>query len=269
MLEAMGYTCEIANNGLDAVAAVRSATYDVVLMDVLMPEMDGMRATQAIRVLEELEFQPRIIAMTANAMEGDRETCLQAGMDDYVSKPVRAADLVAALRRVPTASNPAAAAGLTPVARVTASAEVPGPVLPSEQPSTVRTVGPQDAEALLSALRVIVGDQAELLLPELSELFQDEGPRLLDAIRHAITNEEPQRLAAAAHTLKSSAASLGSEDLPHICERLEALGRSGTTIQAADQIPPLEAGYAHFAGVLNLACATFSTGLPNESTVGR
>jgi PAS domain S-box-containing protein len=229
MLAAMGYTCEIVTNGLAAVAAVKRAPYDVVLMDVLMPEMDGVRATQAIRALQELESQPRIIAMTANAMEGDREMCLRAGMDDYVSKPVRVTELGAALRRATTASSPTA---------------------------TGRTVGPQDAQALFTALRVIVGDQAELLLPELSELFQDEGPRLLDAIRHAIINEEPQQLAAAAHTLKSSAASLGSEDLPRICEQLEVLGRSGTTVKAAEQVAPLQASYAHFAAVLDLTCAT-------------
>jgi PAS domain S-box-containing protein len=265
MLAEMGYTCEIANNGLEAVIAVQTATYDVLLMDVLMPEMDGMRATQAIRALEDLELQPRIIAMTANAMEGDREACLQAGMDDYVSKPVRVEELIAALTRAPTASNSTAPGGLTPAAQATGSAR-PRQVPPSEQPTTSRRVGPLDAEALLIALRAIVGDQAELLLPELSELFQDEGPRLLDAIRRAITDEEPQQLAAAAHTLKSSAASLGSENLPPICEELEALGRSGTTSQAADQILSLEATYTQFVATLNLACMTLATDPPKKPT---
>ena len=105
MLARMGYTCEIANNGREAVLAVQNTTYDVVLMDVLMPEMDGIRASQAIRALADLKLQPRIIAMTANAMEGDRETCLQAGMDDYVSKPVRVEELVTALLLVPAASD--------------------------------------------------------------------------------------------------------------------------------------------------------------------
>jgi CheY-like chemotaxis protein len=99
----MGYTAEIANDGLAALGALETGTYDVVLMDVQMPELDGLEATRRIR--EQWPDRPiRIIAMTANAMEGDRETCLAAGMDDYLSKPIRPADLAAALL---AASSPA------------------------------------------------------------------------------------------------------------------------------------------------------------------
>jgi signal transduction histidine kinase/CheY-like chemotaxis protein len=104
LLGQMGYRADIASNGLEAIQSVERQNYDVVLMDVQMPEMDGLEATQAIRNLTNIA-QPRIIAMTANAMEGDREACLKAGMDDYVSKPMRVNDLVEALDRAYISKN--------------------------------------------------------------------------------------------------------------------------------------------------------------------
>jgi len=97
ILQQMGYRADVASNGLEAVESVERQAYDVVLMDVQMPEMDGMEATRKIRSLGEAVTQPRIIAMTANAMQGDREACLAAGMNDYVSKPIRVDELVTAL----------------------------------------------------------------------------------------------------------------------------------------------------------------------------
>jgi PAS domain S-box-containing protein len=262
MLARMGYTCDVAKNGREAVLAVQTATYDVVLMDVLMPEMDGLQASKAIRALAYLETQPRIIAMTANAMEGDRETCLQAGMDDYVSKPVRVEELVTALLLSPPSSDQAAAANHngssashtgSPASSPELESQDPSTSVPPERNATFSPVGPQDAEDLLTALRETIGDQADELLPELSELFQEEGPRLLGAIREAVNDADHQRLAAAAHTLKSSSASLGSQDLPKVCEQLETLGRAGTTTGAAEQFACLDEGYARFTAILDLA----------------
>ena len=95
----MGYTIEIANNGRQAIEALRRQPYDLILMDVQMPELDGLETTRQIRAQFAPERQPQIVAMTANAMQGDRELCLQAGMNDYVSKPVQAKELRAALER--------------------------------------------------------------------------------------------------------------------------------------------------------------------------
>jgi signal transduction histidine kinase/DNA-binding response OmpR family regulator/putative methionine-R-sulfoxide reductase with GAF domain len=96
ILEQMGYRADIASNGIEAVESIERQTYDVILMDVQMPEMDGLDATRNIRKLKDVT-QPHIIAMTANAMEGDREMCIAAGMNDYVSKPIRVNELVEAL----------------------------------------------------------------------------------------------------------------------------------------------------------------------------
>ncbi len=99
LLAQMGYRADVAANGLEAIQALERQPYDVVLMDVQMPEMDGLEATRHICARWPGEERPRIIAMTANAMQGDREMCLEAGMDDYVSKPIRVDELIRALAR--------------------------------------------------------------------------------------------------------------------------------------------------------------------------
>jgi CheY-like chemotaxis protein len=96
LLEQMGYRADLASNGIEAIESLERQIYDVILMDVQMPEMDGLDATREIRKLTNV-IQPYIIAMTANAMEGDRELCMAAGMDDYISKPIRVHELVDAL----------------------------------------------------------------------------------------------------------------------------------------------------------------------------
>jgi CheY-like chemotaxis protein len=100
LLQQMGYRADLASNGLEAVESVERQPYDVVLMDVQMPEMDGLDAAREICAKWAAHERPRIIAMTANAMQGDREQCLAAGMNDYVTKPIRVDQLVAALRSV-------------------------------------------------------------------------------------------------------------------------------------------------------------------------
>ena len=98
LLQQMGYRADLASNGIEAVESVARQTYDVVLMDVQMPEMDGLEASRRITAKYKPDKRPRIIAMTANAMQGDREECLAAGMDDYVTKPIRVDALVQALQ---------------------------------------------------------------------------------------------------------------------------------------------------------------------------
>ena len=97
----MGYRADLAGNGIEAIECVERQTYDVVLMDVQMPEMDGLEAARRITATWPAGRRPHIVAMTANAMQGDREICLEAGMDDYLSKPIRVNELVEALLRAP------------------------------------------------------------------------------------------------------------------------------------------------------------------------
>ena len=102
LLQQMGYRADLASNGIEAVESVQRQAYDVVLMDVQMPELDGLDATRQICALLPADARPRIVAMTANAMQGDREMCLEAGMDDYLTKPIRVERLVEALSNVNT-----------------------------------------------------------------------------------------------------------------------------------------------------------------------
>jgi CheY-like chemotaxis protein len=101
LLQQMGYRADLASNGIEAIESVERQTYDVVLMDVQMPEMDGLEATRRICARWKPGARPRIVAMTANAMQGDREMCIEAGMDDYLTKPIRVDRLVEALHDVP------------------------------------------------------------------------------------------------------------------------------------------------------------------------
>ena len=100
ILQQMGYRADLASNGLEAVESVERQTYDVVLMDVQMPEMDGLEAARRITAMRSPDARPRIVAMTANAMQGDREMCLAAGMDDYLTKPIRVDQLIETLNHV-------------------------------------------------------------------------------------------------------------------------------------------------------------------------
>jgi CheY-like chemotaxis protein len=104
LLAQMGYTADVAGNGLEAIAALDRTPYDVILMDVQMPELDGLEATRRIRAARAASDGPWIVAMTANALAGDRELCLAAGMNDYVSKPIRPAALASALAVAPSPS---------------------------------------------------------------------------------------------------------------------------------------------------------------------
>jgi CheY-like chemotaxis protein len=106
LLQQMGYRADLASNGIEAIECVERQTYDVVLMDVQMPEMDGLEASRRITARWSAAQRPRIVAMTANAMQGDREMCIAAGMDDYVTKPIRVDALVAALSQVSSRENP-------------------------------------------------------------------------------------------------------------------------------------------------------------------
>ncbi len=105
LLQQLGYRADLASNGIEAVESIDRQTYDVVLMDVQMPEMDGLEASRRITSARPAAGRPRIVAMTANAMQGDREQCLAAGMDDYIAKPIRVDELVAALMQVPARAS--------------------------------------------------------------------------------------------------------------------------------------------------------------------
>ena len=216
MLKQLGYKADVAATGLEAIAAVERKRYDLILMDVQMPEMDGLAATRRIRRLELGGAQPRIVAMTAGAMEGDRERCLEAGMDAYISKPVRIEELRRALaatrsetKRLATPSRPVEAPAMD--ANGAVDREVLGRLLALETRSGTRFVS------------------------ELIRSFLAGAAARVEKIEAAIAHGAHQDLAFEAHGLKGSSGQLGARRLSEICHELEKLG----TRKSVDGAEPL------------------------------
>jgi CheY-like chemotaxis protein/HPt (histidine-containing phosphotransfer) domain-containing protein len=203
LLERLRYRADIAANGFEVLEALQRQPYDVVLMDVQMPEMDGLEATRLIRQRLPAGRQPYIIALTANAMQGDREKCLEAGMDAYLAKPIRLEDLAQVLQRVPT--------------RV-------------EEP-----VRPAINRAALQHFHKMMGEDSDAL-GDLIDSFLTEAPKLLRQIREALAAGETSMLQRAAHTLKSNAALFGAEALALLCKELELMAREGALAKAEEKI---------------------------------
>lgn len=215
LLEKLGHDVTVAKSGVEAVALWQSRPFDVVLMDVQMPEMDGFEATAAIREREAgANRRIPIIAVTAHAMKGDRERCLDAGMDDYVTKPIQMPELLRAL----------------------------DDIVPHESVDATSL----DRDALLNR----VSHDVELLR-ELAGLFKEDAPRLLTEIREAIGNGDANRIERAAHSLKGTAGNFGAYQTAAAAGRIEVFGKNGDVRSAAAALPRLEETLNHFQPALD------------------
>ncbi len=213
LLEKQGHAVTVVGNGREALEALGREAFDAVLMDLQMPEMGGIEATAAIRAREAGGGRRTpIVAMTAHALKGDRERCLAAGMDDYLSKPVQAAELW----------------------RVLAEVTAPSAAAPP----------PLDREALL---RRLDGDQG--LMRELAQALLEDCPRQLAAVRSAVEAGDAARLRGAAHKLKGSLTMFGAPAAVPAA-RLEALGQGGDLTGAAGLLAELEAEAGRLTGAL-------------------
>jgi len=214
MVKKMGHTVIVAGDGKEALSTLEQHTFDLILMDVQMPEMDGIEATRAIREREKItgEHVP-IVALTAYAMKGDKERFLDAGMDDYISKPVRSKELSEIIERV------------------VYSAEID-----RERLSKVSIDGAVLDKAEL--LDQIGGDFS--LLRKIVELFIEGYSKNLDEMRDAIRDRDPQRLHKTAHRLKGSASTLAATLTRDAAHRLEAIGASGKLTEAPEALALLE-----------------------------
>ena len=223
VLGKLGYDVEVAGNGLEALEALARAEFDAVLMDCQMPEMDGYAATQELRRREGEARHTPVIAMTAAAMEGDREQCIAAGMDDYVTKPIRPETLREALER-----------WIVPDAEVEAGPE-PEPV--SEPVASLSGAAELDEERLALLRELDDGDGALLAL--LAEEFTAEASRQVGVLREAVAEGDPEAVERAAHSIKGSSANLGATRLCELSTRLEGFGRAralGEAPSLVDQI---------------------------------
>jgi two-component system sensor histidine kinase/response regulator len=232
MLESLDLQVDCARNGQEALLAVRSGSYDCVLMDCQMPVMDGFAATAAIR-REEAETKRGsgrghvlpIIAITANALQGDREACLAAGMDDYLSKPFAQQELAAVIGRwmaLPLAAS--------------VHHDVAPPRLPAESVAVIQR-GMPDAvnRAALEKIRALSADRGDALVQKVIHAYVGDTPQQLRALHVAVDSNDTGGVRRIAHTLKSASANVGAEALAALCKSMEHLGRTDTT-QGADTL---------------------------------
>ncbi|MDQ1583133.1 MAG: two-component system, sensor histidine kinase and response regulator, partial [Microbacteriaceae bacterium] len=241
-----------ATNGAEAVAAVESTSYQVVLMDCHMPVMDGFDATAAIRGLAGEASRVPIIAMTAGAQDADRQRCLEAGMDDFLSKPVDLSALKEALMRwVPADANPHIDLTGPWVGARTAPAPASGRDAP--------TAGP-DAPALdrvrLDLLRSLGAAVDHGILPEAVDAFRSEVPASLTALDLAIARGDVTAVKGAAHKLKGGAANVGAAGAVALCAQLETLALADDGGRIRELVSQLEVELTRVGAALDQALDT-------------
>jgi PAS domain S-box-containing protein len=222
MLERLGYRADIAGNGLEALRAVRAAPYDVILMDVQMPEMDGYEATRRIRSEFSNEWQPTIIAMTANATTEDLRLCLQAGMDYYLPKPIVVKEMAATLARCRRSSG-------TPDLDLGDSEKSSGgdPESAGSALPICLVDGPAVYDpAALEALTGDLGAESERIRHDIIQTFLDSGNSRLADLIEAGHDGNGEALASTAHTLKAASAALGLIALSSAAESFETAFRT-------------------------------------------
>ncbi|MCC6822459.1 MAG: response regulator [Verrucomicrobia subdivision 3 bacterium] len=222
VLHKLGYRAELAANGQEVIRALEQKPFDILFLDVQMPEMDGLECAQHLNHRWTRDKRPIIIAMTGNALMGDREKCLAAGMDDYISKPVRIADLQAALERW-------------------------GPTKAHKHDTAYFLRHPQSLspglldDHMIADLRDMAPNNGMSMLRELIDLFLETAPTRIMQIGQSIEN--PKQLAFHAHALKSMSLNLGCRSLIDLAQRLENLGNSGDASGAKDILQELEVAF--------------------------
>jgi CheY-like chemotaxis protein len=220
----------VVGNGLEAIEALRRVPYDIVFMDCNMPELDGFAATEEIRRMEGSRKTTVIVAMTANALKGDRERCLSAGMDDYIAKPVTQKDLAAM------------------VGRWTRNASR----------GDVETVPEQKKQTLvldrsrLDELSALGDEENDSWVTSLIQRFLEDASSRIVKLVVASETGDPVTLGSVAHALKGSAANIGAQSMAEIAQALQALGQGGSVVGAADMITVLEQEFARVREELEL-----------------
>ena len=218
ILEKLGHRVTVVSSGRQAVSALQSGTFDIIAMDVQMPEMDGLEATAEIRRGERTTgMHIPIIAMTAHAMKGDRERCLEAGMDGYTSKPIRITELEQAIATVLPKSSMR--------------------VRPSRNNPAEQVI---DQAALLNGV-----DGNRRLLNQIVRLFLADYPRRVAEIKNAIHSGDANALARAAHALKGSVGNFAAKNTISVLQRLETMGRNQELNAAGEEFVALESELAH------------------------
>jgi CheY-like chemotaxis protein/HPt (histidine-containing phosphotransfer) domain-containing protein len=236
MLTKLGCRVDTVGNGSEAVVALQHIAYDLVFMDCQMPEMDGYAATTAIRTSEAAgNGHMPIIAMTANAMPGDRERCLAAGMDDYVTKPLKESVLSEVLQKWLQPSMKIPHCGETAVVHIDPPiSQPPAPVF--------------DVQAF-RGLKDLCDDDNAFLMTLIEAFMEDAGTRMT-TLQTAVSTGNATLLERTAHTLKSSSAYIGAVGMAELCERLQTLGKAGDLAAAAPLVTQLQGQFIQVQQIL-------------------
>jgi len=223
----------VAGNGLEVLSALDRQAYDVILMDMQMPEMDGLEATRLIRGRSDGFNQPRIIAMTANVTKDDRQACLDAGMDDYLAKPIRIEELIAVLNKSKQFSTHGS----------DSTQDSLSPDQPIKTPNHQEIASPiLDPIALDQLLKLVGGDKDNFF--KLIDSFLEETPKLLEGVRKAVENKNLEYLRRMSHTLKSSCRDFGAIRLSNLGAQLEAISNTGNIGGALELFEQAKMEYA-------------------------
>ncbi|MCM8621069.1 MAG: response regulator [Candidatus Accumulibacter sp.] len=233
MLASIGVNHTLVSNGRAAIAQLTQEHFDLVLMDCQMPEMDGFDATAAIRSRQRegtLDRYLPVVALTANAVEGDRERCLAAGMDDYLSKPFTREQLASVLGRWLAQTDPAPAGSADGPAILPTTPDAP-PAADTDQPINPRA---------LDAIRQLPGPNGAVLVQKVIDAYLTDTPPRIAQLRAAVDAGDAEALRKSAHALKSSGANVGAERLSALFRELEALGRNATVDGAETLLTDLD-----------------------------
>jgi signal transduction histidine kinase/CheY-like chemotaxis protein/HPt (histidine-containing phosphotransfer) domain-containing protein len=235
MLDRLGYRADVVSNGLEVIESLQRQFYHIILMDVQMPEMDGLEATRYICQNWPASHRPHIIAMTAGAADGNQWQCLEAGMDDYVSKPVKAEALQAALER--------AKSKLQEMKNISAPVKLNLAMNPGREESLDWQTFNRLRDELDSE------DDPEFFSDLIDQYLQDV-PKILEAMKQSAQNQDTETLTIKAHTLKGSSRTFGAKALANLCRDLEAEAKTASLVQLGQKIAQIEVEFNHVKSVL-------------------
>jgi PAS domain S-box-containing protein len=254
ILERLGYRSDVAANGIEVLDALRRQPYDLVLMDIQMPEMDGEESAKIIRSLLPESHQPNIVAMTAHALEGDRERYIAAGMDGYISKPVH----VQQLKDVLQSCKPIKPRGTNTLASTRSMAVVLATKLAKKQTFDLN---------MIDQLKATVGGKSDTLA-SLVNSYLEETPHYLASMRNALEQGDLERFKRIAHNLKGLSATFGAMKLSTICEQIETVSSNGTLDGIDDLIDQAEAEFSQVSGYLANFSLPEKQAADTKSTLG-
>ncbi len=242
LLESLGYRADVVSNGLEAIEAMSNVSYEVVFMDMQMPEMDGVSATKHIRAKS--AYQPYIVAMTANVLQGDRERCLAAGMDDFIAKPIRLEELKAAIMRASKTIfvDKADGEGLSTQTKKSdnkAVADSEEDIKFSYEHSNSSYKAPSELVLDTSVLEELSShiknkNDSNRMIINLLELFLKETPQQFEEIKQAVASSNSKKLYESAHALKGNSATLGAKEFSRVCQKLEQIGKQQNLAEASE-----------------------------------